>query len=188
MADYKDILMGTIKNVAGKVRDFAESDAVRETVYKVRDMAESSGVSDAVAGAVNRVRDMAENSSVRDVYEQGAGRAKVYGAMAKLTLEINGDSTELERVYAEIGRLCYEQNRHAPEGFYAPLFAQAESLESRIAEKQAAVSALRGGSAEADIEVDIVEEDSLFEKAAGTAEEAFESIVEDTGKDGAGLE
>jgi hypothetical protein len=109
---------------------------------------------------------MAENRAVRDVYEQGAGKAKVYGAIAKLTLEINGDSTELERVYAEIGRLCYEQHREAPEGFFAPLFAQVESLESRIAEKQAAVSALRGGDAEADIEVDIVEEDSLFEQAA----------------------
>ena len=67
MADYKDIITGTLNNIVGKVKEVADSGAIK------------------------------------DIYEHGANRAKSYGQMAKLSLEINGDSEELKRVYAEIG-------------------------------------------------------------------------------------
>ena len=86
MADYKDIITGTLNNIVGKVKEVADSGAIK------------------------------------DIYEHGANRAKSYGQMAKLSLEINGDSEELKRVYAEIGRLYYDQAKHAPVGFFAPLF------------------------------------------------------------------
>lgn len=188
MADYKEILMGTFKTVVGKVKDFAETDAVQDVVGKVREFAES----DTVQGVVNKVRDAAESSGVREVYEQGAGKAKTYGSIAKLSLEINGDNEELKRVYAEIGKVYYEQAKESPEGFFAPLFVQVEELESRIREKQDYLSALRAElsagkaeTAEADIEVDIVDESEL---APINVENAFETVVENTEKDGAGLE
>lgn len=188
MADYKEILMGTFKTVVDKVRDIAENDAVQDVVGKVKGFAES----DAVQDVVNKVRDAAESSGVRGVYEQGAGKARTCGSIAKLSLEINGDSEELKRIYAEIGKLYYEQAKDTPEGFFAPLFVQVEELEARIREKQDYVSALRaelsagkGESAEADIEVDIVEESEL---EPISVEEAFEEVVEDTEKDGAGIE
>ena len=92
MADYKDIITGTLNNIVGKVKEVADSGAIK------------------------------------DIYEHGANRAKSYGQMAKLSLEINGDSEELKRVYAEIGRLYYDQAKDAPVGFFAPLFEQAAAL------------------------------------------------------------
>ena len=61
--------------------------------------------------------------------------------MAKLSLEINGDSEELKRVYAEIGRLYYDQAKDAPEGFFAPLFEQTAALIESINSKQAQIQA-----------------------------------------------
>ena len=107
MADYKDIITGTLNNIVGKVKEVADSGAIK------------------------------------DIYEHGANRAKSYGQMAKLSLEINGDSEELKRVYAEIGRLYYDQAKDAPEGFFAPLFEQAAALIESINSKQAQIQAMK---------------------------------------------
>ena len=137
MADYKDIITGTLSNLMGKAKEFAQSDTVTQFVDKVKDKAESS--------------------SVREVYSQGTGRAKSYGRIAKLSLEINGEHQELSRVFQEIGRLYYEQTA-APEGFFASLFAQARSLEDSIADKEAEIAAMKeelsvGGQADVDVEI-----------------------------------
>lgn len=142
MADYKDIISGTINSIVGKVKEVAESGAVR------------------------------------DIYENGANRAKSYGRIAKLALELNGENEELKRVYTEIGRLYYEQAKDAPEGFFAPLFAQAEEICGRIAAKEDEISALKAdvaaatGCDEADIDVEIGEFDD------------FDNIVDATEDDG----
>lgn len=138
MADYKDIISGTIKNIAGKVKEVAES------------------------------------GSVRSIYEQGSERAKSYANIAKLTLELNGDTEELKRVYTEIGKLYFEENRDKPEGFFTALFAQVEEINARIHEKEDIISEFRA-SAEAakrpDIDVEVGE---------------FEEVVDSTEADGAG--
>ena len=142
MADYKDIISGTINSIVGKVKEVAESGAVR------------------------------------DIYEHGANRAKSYGRIAKLALELNGENEELKRVYTEIGRLYYEQAKDAPEGFIAPLFAQAEEICGRIAAKEDEINALKAdvaaatGCDEADIDVEIGEFDD------------FDNIVDATEDDG----
>ncbi|MBS1419127.1 MAG: hypothetical protein HP001_02740 [Oscillospiraceae bacterium] len=107
MADYKDMIAGTLNNLVGKVKEVADSGAVR------------------------------------NLYEQGATRAKSYGRIAKLTLEMNGESEELRRVYTEIGKLYYEQAKDAPEGFFAPLFAQAEALCNSILSKEEEINAMK---------------------------------------------
>ena len=142
MADYKDIIAGTINSIVGKVKEVAESGAVR------------------------------------DIYENGASRAKSYGRIAKLALELNGENEELKRVYTEIGRLYYEQAKDAPEGFFAPLFAQAEEICGRIAAKDDEINSLKAdvaaatGCDEADIDVEIGEFDD------------FDNIVDATEDDG----
>ena len=142
MADYKDIISGTINSIVGKVKEVAESGAVR------------------------------------DIYENGASRAKSYGRIAKLALELNGENEELKRVYTEIGRLYYEQAKDAPEGFFAPLFAQAEEICGRIAAKEDEINSLKadiaaaGGCDDADIDVEIGEFDD------------FDNIVDATEDDG----
>ena len=138
MADYKDIIAGTIKNLAGKVKDVAES------------------------------------GTVRGIYEQGAERAKAYGTIAKLTLEVNGDAEELKRVYTEIGKLYFEQNRENPEGFFTSLFSQVEEINARIHEKEDTINELKArleADMAADIDVEIGD---------------FEDIVDSTEADGSG--
>lgn len=138
MADYKDIIAGTIKNLAGKVKDVAES------------------------------------GTVRGIYEQGAERAKAYGTIAKLTLEVNGDAEELKRVYTEIGKLYFEQNRENPEGFFTSLFSQVEEINARIHEKEGTINELKArleADKAADIDVEIGD---------------FEDIVDSTEADGSG--
>ena len=154
MADFKDIIFGTLNSLVEKAKDFAKSDTVTQFVGKVKDTA--------------------ENSSVREIYEQGTGRAKSYGKIAKLNLEINGESQELNRVFAEIGKLYYEQAKDAPEGFYAGLFAQAQALADSIAAKEAEIRDLKAVSPEADVDPDIDVEIG-----------DFEDIVSATEKDGA---
>lgn len=146
MADYKDIITGTISNVFSKAKEVADS----------------------VADSVSK------NVDVKDVYEQGAAKAKAYGRIAKLSLEMSGDQEELKRIYTEIGRLCYEQNRDNPADAYSPLFSQAGVVSRRIAaaeqeikELKEAVSAAAG---ESDIDVEI---------------EQYEDVVDSTESDGA---
>ncbi len=159
MADYKDIINGTISTIVGKAKEFAASDAV--------------------TGLVDKVKTAAEESGVAKVYEDGTARTKAYAKIAKLTLEVNGAHEELNRVYAEIGKLYYEQAKDAPEGYFAPLFAQAGELTQGILDKEAEVKALKDeieaaraekrGAAEPDLEVEIAD---------------FEQIVDATESDG----
>ena len=131
MADYKDIITGTLSSLVGKVKEVAES------------------------------------GSVRNIYEQGSNRAKAYGRIAKLTIEMNGDNEELRRVYTEIGKLYYEQAKDAPEGFFAPLFTQAEQITAQILAREDEINTLKAsfdGSAEdADIEVEVSEFDDVVD-------------------------
>ena len=177
MADYKDIITGTISNIMGKVKEVAENPNVKEAVDKVKAAAEDT---------VGKVKEAAEGSTVKEVYDQGASRVKSYGRIAKLSLEMNGDYEELKRVYTEIGKLCYDQFRDAPEGFFAPLFAQVEEISARIERSEAEIEAMK---AEADISVEIVAdsvEDAAEEYKA--AAEEFQNIVDATETEGSATE
>lgn len=132
MADYRDILTGTLGKLADKVRD---SDAV---------------------------------GSVTEVYAKGADRARAFGQITRLTLALNGEQEELNRVFAEIGRLYFEQAAAAPEGCFAPLFRQAERLADGIREKQSRIDALKARHADGglrDIEVEIGDFDEVVSAA-----------------------
>ena len=146
MADYKDIINGTIGSIVDKVKEVAAS------------------------------------GTVRNIYEQGTSRAKVYGRIAKLNLEINGDNEELKRVYTEIGKLYFDQAKDAPEGFFAPLFAQAEELSGAIAAKVEEIEALKAAYAAEeveDVEVEIIEaEPDAFEEIVAATEDAAEAPSE----------
>ena len=130
-----------------------------------------------LSSLMGKAKDAMESSGVRGVYQQGASRAKSYGRIAKLTLEMNGHADELSKVYTEIGKLYFDQNRTSPEGFFAPLFAQAETLQAAMRDKEAEIAALKEELAidkaeegeEPDIEVEISE---------------FEDIVNATEEDG----
>ena len=160
MSDYKDIISGTIGSVVDKAKEFLASDTV--------------------SGLVGKVKNAAEESGVAKVYEEGANRTKAYARIAKLSLEVNGEHEELNRVFAEIGKLYFEQAKDAPEGYFAPLFEQAGKLTQSILDKGAEAQALKDeleaaraekkAEADPDVEVEIAD---------------FEEIVDATANDGA---
>lgn len=180
MADYKDIITGTISNLVGKVKEVAESPNVKEVVDKVKVAAEDT---------MDKVKEATEGSTVKEVYEQGASRVKSYSRIAKLSLEMNGDYEELKRVYTEIGKLYYEQHKDAPEGFFSPLFAQAEQISARIERTEAEIEAMKaevGTGDKDDITVEVVAEDAAEEFKA--AAEEFQNVVDATETDGSSQE
>ena len=142
MADYKEML----GSLVGKAKELAGSEGVRSAMDKLN------------------------ASGVAAIYAQGADRAKAYARITKLTLELNGDNSELGRVYAEIGRLYFEQNRLNPEGYFAPLFAQAGKLTESIHAKENEIAALKAQTA----------------NGAAESEPDFESVVNATEEDGTG--
>ena len=183
MADYKDIITGTLTNLVGKVKEVAESPNVKEAVDKVKAAAEDT---------VGKVKAAAEGSTVKEVCDQGANRVKSYGRIAKLSLEMNGDYEELKRVYTEIGKLCYDQFKDAPEGDFAPLFAQVEEISARIERSEAEIEAMKaetGCQEEPDISVEIVADsvEDAAEEFKAAAEE-LQNVVEATESEGGATE
>ncbi|HIR86959.1 MAG TPA: hypothetical protein IAC00_07435 [Candidatus Limivicinus faecipullorum] len=177
MADYKDIITGTISNIVGKVKEAAESPSVQQAVGKVKE---------AAGDTVSKVKEAAEGSTVKEVYEQGASRVKSYGRIAKLSLQVNGEYEELRRVYTEIGKLCYDRHKDAPEELFAPLFSQVEEIGSRIKSMEDEIEAVKvevsGAGDDGDITVEVVAEpvDEAAERAAEyrAAAEDFQAVVD----------
>ena len=98
MSDYKDF----VGNILHRAKDLADREMVN--------------------GMVERVKDAAQSSGIADAFEKGSQRARSFGSATRLTLDLNRDYKELERVFCEIGKLFYEQSSASPEGFFAPLF------------------------------------------------------------------
>ncbi|MBR5342294.1 MAG: hypothetical protein IK149_00190 [Oscillospiraceae bacterium] len=141
MSSYRDIINGTLQNLADKMKEVSES------------------------------------SGVKDFYSRGAERAKGYARVAKLSLEINGESEELRKVYTEIGKLYFEQNEAAPGPLYEGLFAQAEKLRASLRSKEDEIRARRE-----DFEAAQAEKSGEVEVEIGD----FEDIVNATESDGSG--
>lgn len=121
---------------------------------------------------VSKVKDVAENGTVREVIDNGVDKAKAYSKIAKLSLQMNGASEELKRVYTEIGKLYYQQQKGNPEGCFAPLFSQADELTQNIMDLSDEIQTMKAQSdAEdvSDIDVEICN---------------FEDIVDATENDG----
>ncbi len=159
MADWKDMLAGTLGALRDKARELRESDAVEQVRRKL---------DEATEGTV-----------VRSVYEQGAARTKIYAKIAKLSLGVNGQTEELKKVYAEIGKLYFEQAREAPEGIFAPLFGQAETLIASIRADADEIEELKAKieAQQQDIDVEITQEPD-------DGMDDFERIVDATENEG----
>ncbi len=153
MSDMKDLLSSTVGNLVSKAKDFAASDTVNDAIRSVQNAAASTGV--------------------LEVYEKGAQRVKSFGSATKLTVDLNRDHTELQRVFAEIGRLCYEQNHDKPEGFFVPLFEQVETLRETIAAKEESIARYKAQfsgddndpDAESGLKSDIADFDSIVDES-----------------------
>ena len=132
-----------------------------------------------LSSLMNRAKIVAEQTGVAGVYQKGVDRTKSYGRMAKLTLDMNNQSEELRKVYTEIGKLYFDQAQDDPQGFFAPLFAQAKQLRQDLLDKQTELESLkeslRESGEEEGIEVEITE-----------TEPDFDSVVDATESEGKG--
>ena len=152
MADYKDLLNGFVN----KAKEIAASDTV--------------------TGLVDKVKDVAETTGVKDVYEKGASRAKSFGSATKRTWELREEYAERERIFAEIGKLFYEQCDDAPDAFYAALFRQLKAVEATIEAKETEIKEYKAQFAPEEVKSSDLQDDILD----------FDTIVNSTAADGSG--
>lgn len=98
-----------------------------------------------------KAKNYVESGGLKDAYDKGSTTARCYANIAKLTLQINGELEEQNKVFLEIGRLCYDENRDAPYGKYIPLFEELSKIDERIEtmrqELEAAKEAVEAGKA-----------------------------------------
>ena len=96
-----------------------------------------------------KAKDYVESGSLKEAYDKGSTTARCYANIAKLSLQINGELEEQNKVFIEIGRLCYDENRDNPDGRYAPLFDELKAMDERIEkmreELEAAKAAVEAG-------------------------------------------
>ncbi len=123
---------------------------------------------------MNRAKTVAEQTGVAGVYQKGVDRTKTYSRMAKLSLDMNSRSEELRKVYTEIGKLYFDQAQDDPQGFFAPLFAQAKQLRQDLLDKQTELEnlkeSLRESAEEEGIEVEITQEEPDFDAVVSATE------------------
>ena len=118
-----------------------------------------------IRGTVNAVakkaKEITESGAVRDAYDRGSTTAKCYASIAKLNLQINGEVEEQKKLFTEIGKIYYEQNRDTPEGFYVELFEKLREKDDKIdelrAELEAAKKAVAAAKENKNLEVEIVD-------------------------------
>ena len=104
----------------------------------------------------NKAKQVAESNAVKDVYDRSTTTAKCYANIAKLTVLINGELEDQQKVFNEIGRLYYELNRENPAEDFQELFDKVsemdekiESMRQELSDAKAAVEASRAnGGAE----------------------------------------
>ena len=123
----------------------------------------------------DKVKEVSENGGVKELYARSAERAKSYARAAKLSLAINGETEELRKVYAEIGKLYFDQNEAAPGPLYQGLFARAAELRGSILGKEEELRAMKDVFVPAE-----------GEKAPDAPADSFEDVVNATENDGRG--
>lgn len=79
-----------------------------------------------------KAKDYVESGKAREAYDKGSTAARCYANIAKLTLQINGELEEQNKVFTEIGRLCYSKMHDDPQGDFAPLFEELRQMDARI--------------------------------------------------------
>ena len=90
---------------------------------------------------------------VSDAVDAVQERAKYAGKMAKLTVETNAELERIQKAYAEIGKLYYEQYRDYADAFMAQLCDEITQANERVAEKERQIDELRAAMRERGIEV-----------------------------------
>ena len=85
-----------------------------------------------ISAVGKKAKDYVESGALRDAYDRSSTTARCYANIAKLNLQINGELEEQKKVFIEIGRQYYDQNRDCAEGKFATLFQDLQAIDDRI--------------------------------------------------------
>lgn len=94
---------------------------------------------------------------VSDAMDTVSERAKYAGKMAKLTVGTNAELENIQKAYAEIGKLYYEQYRDYADAFMAQLCDEITQANERVADMEHQMDELRAAMKEKGIEVEFTE-------------------------------
>lgn len=107
------------------------------------------------------VQEIPGYQELRDKVTDAAGdvreRTKYAAKMTKLTVETNGELENLQKTYAEIGKLYYEQYRDYADAFLAQLCDEVTQANARIAQKERELDELRAAMRTRGVEVEFEE-------------------------------
>lgn len=133
-------------------------------------------VKELLGGLLGKAKDVMDTTGVTQVYQKGAERTRIYARIARLTRESGSQAEELRKVFLEIGKLYFEQERNEPKGVFAPLFAQATQLQSELRardeELDALKESLKSAGAEQDGEAGTSPEEPDFDAVVNATENA----------------
>lgn len=82
--------------------------------------------------AKEKIKSAAQSNKLHSVYDRSSTTARCYANIAKLNVKINGELEEQKKVFIEIGRQYYDQNRDCAEGKFATLFQELQAIDDRI--------------------------------------------------------
>lgn len=97
---------------------------------------------EALSQVSDMVKDATNGKSVNDVYQQGAEKISQISKLAKLKFSLGQDYDDQKRVFAEIGKLYFEQCKE-PGEFFVPLFEQINDLNASIADKKVKIAEVK---------------------------------------------
>lgn len=126
-------------------------------------MADINEIKDAVLSTLGTVAD-----KTRNIADKAVDKAKDVARMAKLNMELNAEKANIEKAYAEIGKLYYETRKEEPDGFFVQLCDEITLAKANIEKLLCELEELKaGGCKECDVEVEFTEvSDDEFEKPA----------------------
>lgn len=79
-------------------------------------MADFKSFKDSLMGTLGTVAE-----KTKDLADKAVDKAKDVSRIAKLNIELNSEKTNMEKTYAEIGKLYYETRKDNPDGFFVQL-------------------------------------------------------------------
>ena len=85
-----------------------------------------------ISAVGKKSKEYVESGALKDAYDRSSTTAMCYANIAKLNLQINGELEEQKKVFTEIGRQYYDQNRDCAEGKFAVLFQELQAIDDRI--------------------------------------------------------
>lgn len=80
----------------------------------------------------SKAKNYVESGALKDAYARKSTLARCYADIAKLNLRINGALEEQNKIFAELGRLCYDGFKGTPEGKYKILFDELSEIDAKI--------------------------------------------------------